>query len=1043
MAETKKKPSGGKKTSTAAKNNTKQKQSSTKSQTKQPQKSAPAQNRSASAQTDTRAPASQASLSLVVLLLAVAAIFSAVCLLVPDLTGVVGGGLHHILRGLFGGAAFFLPVLLGIGAIFYRRDAENEAVHLKLLFGFLLLALIGVLFHTAARENPALQAEDFFDAIAAMYSCGAEGIGGGVIGGMFAALLGLTGIVGTLVISILAILMLSLFYVSMTPYQLYLTIRYKSYRYRERRQAVREKHLPDMETRQAELKAREEAIAVMRAEQAERRRLEQEYRMRERAVSREEAILMGKRRRGAIDSNIYATDEDTTTSAQNPAAQNTAQQNGEEYTMPPEPPAKKPARKTPDRNGAPVSGEVYDRGQMRGEMPVSDNTDVSVTETETPAVPDEDAYTLAAEDERNALARGEESYDTSKFDRVSVIAAEPPAEKPILPTSELDLAAIFRNPDADAEAEKTEIAAEYDGYEEQTAELELTVTRSVPDGCAGADAEEEDDGIPPFDMDDAPVPNPRAAAAEEIPLGDPETDALIASLGAMYGTAKTEAAPPPVPQYQFPPLTLLKKDLSVRSEDVADELESNAAKLVGILRSFNVKTKIINVSRGPTITRYELQPEAGTRVRSVANLVDDIALGLAADGVRIEAPIPGKSAIGIEVPNHSVSTVYIRDLIDSESFRTSKSKLTTCLGMDVAGAPIYLDAAKMPHLLICGATGMGKSVCINSLIVSMLYKATPDEVKLILIDPKKVELNIYSGIPHLLVPVVSDPKKAAGALHWAVTEMERRFALIEDVGMRDIKGYNEITKNDPDREYLPQIVIIIDELADLMMTAPDDVEESICRLAQKARAAGMHLIIGTQRPSVDVITGLIKANIPSRIAFRVSSQMDSRVVLDTVGAEKLIGRGDMLYAPVGAPKPQRVQGAFVSEEEIDGIITFIKKNAGHAAYSDDVMESIEKEAAMCGQKKGKAPMEGDDFDGDGSPDDPMLRNAVELAVETGKISTSLIQRRLSLGYGRAAKLIDRMEQMGYVSAPEGQKPRRVLITKEQYMELVLKQEDII
>jgi S-DNA-T family DNA segregation ATPase FtsK/SpoIIIE len=273
--------------------------------------------------------------------------------------------------------------------------------------------------------------------------------------------------------------------------------------------------------------------------------------------------------------------------------------------------------------------------------------------------------------------------------------------------------------------------------------------------------------------------------------------------------------------------------------------------------------------------------------------------------------------------------------------------------------------------------------------------------------------------------------------------MERRFALIEDVGMRDIKGYNEITKNDPDREYLPQIVIIIDELADLMMTAPDDVEESICRLAQKARAAGMHLIIGTQRPSVDVITGLIKANIPSRIAFRVSSQMDSRVVLDSSGAEKLIGRGDMLYSPVGAPKPQRVQGAYVSEEEIDGIITFIKKNAGHAAYSDDVMESIEKEAAMCGQKKGKAPVEAEDFDGDGSPDDPMLRNAVELAVETGKISTSLIQRRLSLGYGRAAKLIDRMEQMGYVSAPEGQKPRRVLITKEQYMELVLKQEDII
>ena len=1028
MAETKKKTGGGKKSAASSKSKTKQ--SSAKSKTNQKPKSAPEKSSSAPA-------VSQTTVSLAILFLAICAVFSAVCLLFPDLTGVVGGGLHTILRGLFGGAAYFLPVLLGIGAVFFKQDAEHDAVHLKLLFGFLLSAFIGVLFHAAVWEDPALQAEGVWASVSAMYNCGAGGMGGGVVGGMLASLLGLTGIAGTLVISILAIALLSLFYISMTPYQLFLTIRYKSYRYRERRQAAREKNVPDMETRRAQLQAREEAIAVMRAEHYPRRRIEQEYRARERAVSREEAVLRGKRRRGAIDSNIYATDEDAA-AVQNPAPQDPAAKVREEDTVPPEPPAQKQTRKSPDRNGTPVPGEVYDRGTISGEAPASEPAQETEDVPQTPAVPDENAYTLAAEDERNALSRGEESYDTSRFDRVSVIAAEPQPEKPILPTAEIDLAAIFRNPDTAEEAEKTEIAAEYDGYEQQTAEIELSVTRSVPDGCVGAD--DADDGIPPFDVDD--VPDTQAPAAE-IPLGDPDTDALIASLGVMYGTAKTDAAPPPVPQYQFPPLTLLKKDLSTRSEDVADELESNAEKLVGILRSFNVKTKIINVSRGPTITRYELQPEAGTRVRSVANLVDDIALGLAADGVRIEAPIPGKSAIGIEVPNSSVSTVYIRDLIDSEAFRTSKSKLTTCLGMDVAGAPIYLDAAKMPHLLICGATGMGKSVCINSLIVSILYKATPDEVKLILIDPKKVELNIYSGIPHLLVPVVSDPKKAAGALHWAVTEMERRFALIEDVGMRDIKGYNEITKNDPDREYLPQIVIIIDELADLMMTAPDDVEESICRLAQKARAAGMHLIIGTQRPSVDVITGLIKANIPSRIAFRVSSQMDSRVVLDTVGAEKLIGRGDMLYAPVGASKPQRVQGSFVSEEEIDGIITFIKKNAGHAAYSDDVMESIEKEAAMCGQKKGKAPVEGEDFDGDGSPDDPMLRNAVELAVETGKISTSLIQRRLSLGYVRAAKLIDRMEQMGYVSAPEGQKPRRVLITKEQYMELVLKQEDII
>ncbi len=1019
MAETKKKSGGGKKSPASAKS-----KQSAKSAAKKPANPSPRSHSAPSA--NSNPPMSQGMAALVALLLAVGGIFSAVCLLFPDLTGVVGGGLHTVLRGLLGQASFGLPVLLLVGAIFVRKDIEYHAVPYKFCFGFFLLAFIGVLFHCAAWEDPALQADGFLASIGRMYEGGTSGIGGGVIGGLLSKLLSFTGLVGTLIVSIPVILLLALYYVGMTPRSLWITVCYKLYKFREQQQTYREQNAPDMEARQAQLRAREEALAVMRAEQAERRRVEQEYRARERAVTREEEALTGKRRRGAIDTNIYAADGDP----QADAEQNTA------YVRPQEPPVKRPARKTPGRSGNPVPEEVYDRGQMTGDAAAPDNPvrNTEVEEPLAPAIPDEGAYARAAQDEQEALARGEEHADTAAHDRVEIIAPEAPTEKPILPTAEIDLAAIFCNPKEPAVVtEEEQNGLETEGYEEQTAEVELSVTRSVPDGCDDTD---EDDGIPPFDVDEPSVGD------HEIPLSDPDTDALVASLGAMYGTPAVPAAPAE-PPYQFPPVTLLKKDLSEKSEDVAGELESNAVKLVGILRSFNVKTKIVNVSRGPTITRYELQPEAGTRVRSVANLVDDIALGLAADGVRIEAPIPGKSAIGIEVPNSTVSTVYIRDLIDSEAFRSAKSKLTTCLGMDVAGAPIYLDAAKMPHLLICGATGMGKSVCINSLIVSMLYKATPDEVKLILIDPKKVELNIYSGIPHLLVPVVSDPKKAAGSLHWAVTEMERRFALIEDVGMRDIKGYNEITKNDPDREYLPQIVIIIDELADLMMTAPDDVEESICRLAQKARAAGMHLIIGTQRPSVDVITGLIKANIPSRIAFRVSSQMDSRVVLDSAGAEKLIGRGDMLYSPVGAPKPQRVQGAFVSEEEIGGIISFIKKNAGHAAYSDDVMESIEKEAAMCGQKKGKATVEGEDFDGDGSPDDPMLKNAVELAVETGKISTSLIQRRLSLGYGRAAKLIDRMEQMGYVSAPEGQKPRRVLITKEQYMELVLKQEDII
>ena len=495
------------------------------------------------------------------------------------------------------------------------------------------------------------------------------------------------------------------------------------------------------------------------------------------------------------------------------------------------------------------------------------------------------------------------------------------------------------------------------------------------------------------------------------------------------------------PQYRFPPISLLAQAAPVNDSGAQEELAQNAKKLVDTLLSFKVKTKILSVSRGPTITRYELSPEAGTRVRSIANLVDDIALNLATSGVRIEAPIPGKSAVGIEVPNKTVSTVRLRELIDAPAFKGADSKLNVALGVDVAGSPVYCNLAKMPHMLIAGATGMGKSVCINSIISSILYKASPDDVKLILVDPKKVEFNIYNGLPHLLVPVVSDPQKAAGSLNWAVGEMERRFTLIDEVGVRDISGYNEITKGDPDREPMPYVVIIIDELADLMMTAPDAVETSICRLAQKARAAGMHLVIGTQRPSVDVITGLIKANVPSRIAFTVASQVDSKTIIDIGGAEKLIGRGDMLYAPVGFMKPLRVQGAFVSDEEVRAVTDFIRGAMGNIEYDSDIIYSIEREAERCAQKgKGAAELSADD-DELRENVDPKFREALEVAVNSGKISTSLLQRHLSIGYGRAAKIIDRMQALGYVSPPDGTKPREVLITKQMYMEMVVNNDE--
>ena len=488
-------------------------------------------------------------------------------------------------------------------------------------------------------------------------------------------------------------------------------------------------------------------------------------------------------------------------------------------------------------------------------------------------------------------------------------------------------------------------------------------------------------------------------------------------------------------EYVFPPIDLLAEDTGVKDNDNTEELMRNAQGLMDTLRSFNVKIKEITYSRGPTITRYELKPDVGVRVRSIANLVDDIALNLATTGVRIEAPIPGKPAVGIEVPNENPTTVYLRSLIDAEKFQGDTNKLTACLGADVGGKSVYFNIAKMPHLLIAGATGMGKSVCINSIIVSLLYKARPDEVKLILIDPKKVEFNSYKDIPHLYCPIVSDPAKAAGALASAVNEMERRFALIEEVGVRNIFNYNEVTKDDPTKEFMPQMVIIIDELADLMMTAKDAVESSICRLAQKARAAGIHIIIGTQRPSVDVITGLIKANIPSRIACTVTSQVDSRTIIDIGGAERLIGKGDMLFAPVGSSKPMRVQGAFVSEFEVEKVVEFIKQNNCGAKYNEEFIKLIDEEAAKCtAGKKGAAPAGGGEVEGGL---DPKFKEAVELAIDSGKVATSLLQRRLEVGYGRAAKIIDQMEDLGYVSAPDGNKPRRVLITMQEYMEKVI------
>lgn len=507
----------------------------------------------------------------------------------------------------------------------------------------------------------------------------------------------------------------------------------------------------------------------------------------------------------------------------------------------------------------------------------------------------------------------------------------------------------------------------------------------------------------------APISTPPSAAR-----ATPEAQALAA------------AAEEPVQPYCYPSLNLFNANHPEDEAGAVREMKRNADVLVNTLDSFGVKTKILDICRGPSVTRYELQPQAGIKVSRITSLADDIALNLATAGVRIEAPIPGKPAVGIEVPNKIRATVNIRGVFEAPNYINMRSPLTMALGKDIAGQAQVADLCKMPHLLIAGSTGSGKSVCVNSIIISFLFRSGPEDVKLILIDPKVVELAEYNGIPHLLMPVVTEPRKAAGALGASVAEMERRYKLFAENNVRDIKSYNKLAKQNPVLEHLPYIAIIIDELADLMMVAGKEVEDYICRIAQKARAAGIHLIVATQRPSVDVITGLIKANIPSRIAFAVSSQIDSRTILDTGGAEKLLGNGDMLFLPVGAAKPVRVQGTYVTDEEISAVLNFIKSTSSEQ-YDEEMIAEMERRAVA--EKGGKG---GDAEESDAR--DPMFEQAVECVIEAGQASTSLLQRRCKLGYARAARIMDQMEQEGVIGPYEGSKPRTVLVTKAQWQE---------
>jgi len=952
--------------------------------------------------------------------------------------GSVGLFIFKLSFGLFGHGAWALPLIMVVFAIWWRNFVAFENCRIKIAVAtvtqIFLSSVIHVFFIMAGASK--IAGLKFTD-ITKFWKLGYEFRGGGVIGGFFGTLF--KSWFGSIAWVILFILIFAgiLLFAELTPVKLVKLIKAQYDDTKDER---------DLRRRRRRLK--KEKMAEKRAQKRAER---------ERRISEEIDELSEDEEEKEEYNEVY---EEPERPKQKPATDIPVQTFNS--------PKGERAGKTVDftvkhSDGARtrVSGfsEFAQQKDLEPQAQVSD-TDKPMFESAPKAEPKQEKVEekIQAPENKGGINL---AFEDEKKENT---AASPKAGRYV----DLDFAQILDSNEIPRENERYEYSrqkdAQIDSNDPESADIDLDskpqnvvrnsggIVLSFGEGDGASNAQRMVDNMPKSQLDG------EAAMSVGVSNGEgthrktttPNITRLPNDLSTeMYmepkkatGTVVTDSrVRAPKQKYRLPPVTLLQQNTNKNNEDITAELQKTGKKLVEVLRSFHVETEIVNISYGPTITRYELSPKVGVKVRSISNLIDDISLNMESGGVRIEAPIPGKAAVGIEVPNKKASIVYLRELIENPSFAGAKSKITAALGMDVSGTPIYFDVAKMPHLLIAGATGMGKSVCINSIIVSLLYRATPEELKLILIDPKKVELTLYNKLPHLLVPVVTSPKKAAGALAWACTEMENRFEIIEAAGVRDIEGYNAIAKDNPDMPIMPKIVIIIDELADLMLTAPGDVEDSICRLAQKARAAGMHLLIGTQRPSVDVITGLIKANIPSRIAFTVASQVDSRTIIDIVGAEKLIGRGDMLFAPVGAMKPIRVQGAFVSDKEVNEITEFIRSQ-GTAEYDEEVINMIDKEAEQCGQPKRKGGAAAAEQSDDGDDElDPRFWEAVKVAVDMKKISTSLLQRTMSLGYGRAAKIIDAMQKMGIVTPQDGAKAREVLIDRAQYDEMMIRRED--
>ena len=924
-------------------------------------------------------------------ILAVIALFLAVCFIadafakdvdpIDHPVGLVGYYICYALFGLLSWAAYLIPAILIILVIFWHNYFETGNATSKLVLSGVLLLLVSALSHVIACAIDPDVAE-LLDVVE-LFEMGAKFEGGGVIGGFLGFLLYWSlRLPGTIILSVAGIPLILMYLMSTTPRDVF----------------------GKLWTMIRDARANAPAKSSRKDEDDDEDNDEDED-----------------------EDDGYEDDEDE--------AYDESEEDEEERA-----PAR--ARSAKGRKGR--RDDSYDRDNRdeddgdRDVIRVDPKTGEVLDDEDRPAKSSrrnkknkEDAKDEERSDYIAPLPLYDSQPQTTEEKGEEAVSDQPPSIEQVYPT--MDKSELDNEDDREDGADSMQVGFDDEPEENEEDEIPTRISgRRV--NYEVVTNEESSQSREPVSVR---ILKTDTSAVDERGLSDEEV--VLPS-----STASDAPEEPPVAEereYVFPPIDMLTRGPSKYETNDA-EIAENTEILRDVLESFRIGVKDISCSCGPTITRFEVKPDTGVRVRSIANLVDDIAMGLAKAGVRIEAPIPGKSAVGIEVPNAEPATVYFRNILETPEFRNHKSRIAACLGADVSGRPVILDINKMPHLLIAGATGTGKSVCINSLIMSILYKAKPDEVKLILIDPKKVEFAMYRDLPHLYAPVVSDPKKAAGALNSAVNEMERRFELIEEVGVRNLAGYNEITAGDPERPPLPQMVIVIDELADLMMTAPAEVESAICRLAQKARAAGIHLVIGTQRPSVDVITGLIKANVPSRIAFTVKAAVDSRTILDTVGADKLIGRGDMLYAPIGCSKPMRVQGAFVSETEVEKVVTYIKEHNDKPEYNEDFARSIDVEAAKCGRKKGEQ-MSLDDFDGLGGGgrtdnEDPKFWEALEVAVTKDKIGTSALQRACNLGYGRAAKIIDRWEELGFVGPDPGTKQgRKVIISKQDLLQYKL------